>query len=655
VVDRRGTRCITGKPHQYLLCAVAVCLLAFSLPASGSSDANPNWVEVRSAHFVVAGNAGEAEARRIAEQFEEIRGGFHNAFGKLRVDPPQPVVILAARDEATMKMLAPDEWEGERHVHPTGLFHSDGEKDYVVLRLDAPGTSAFHTVYHEYTHSLLNLNFGRVPLWLNEGLAEFFGNSTLGDKDAKMAAGDKAHLYVLNKNEFLPIETLLEVKENSPYYNEMNRATIFYAESWAIVQYLLLDPEARREQFLSKFLIAWSRSGNQAEAARAAFGDLEGFRQKIQRYVHQPNLRAGMALPAQEGPPGDYAVRNLSAGEVLALRGDFFVHRKELEQARPLLEQAVQSEPNLAAAHEALGFYYFRDGNFVSADDEMTKAMELGSKSFVPYYCHGLLLSRDLTATQGMADRAATYLEQAARMNPQFAPIFEALTQAYSRSGDTQKQALEAATRATQLEPRSSSYLINLIYTLLNNNGTGEARVLGKKLLAMAGSPEETRTAQTVWDRIKEEEDWAKENEGDSESGESARGEVPAAAPVTPAAAVSALAPVASAPAAAAATAARPGESSRRLGSPTWIGVDGPIGTVDCSHSPEITLTLDLGNGSMSFHAADLRRVGLSGSNERSTPGPESCQQWAGRHVKVWFRLMQGGDYMGEIIKIHFY
>ena len=40
--------------------------------------------------------------------------------------------------------------------------------------------------------------------------------------------------------------TLLQVSETSPFYNEKNPASVFYAESWAIVHYLLLDPEARR-------------------------------------------------------------------------------------------------------------------------------------------------------------------------------------------------------------------------------------------------------------------------------------------------------------------------------------------------------------------------------------------------------------------------
>jgi hypothetical protein len=53
---------------------------------------------VRSPHFVVASNAGEKEARRVADQFEQIRALFHTAFPNLRVDPAEPLLILAERE-----------------------------------------------------------------------------------------------------------------------------------------------------------------------------------------------------------------------------------------------------------------------------------------------------------------------------------------------------------------------------------------------------------------------------------------------------------------------------------------------------------------------------------------------------------------------------
>jgi len=154
---------------------------------------------VRSPHFTVQTNAGEKEARRVADQFEQIRNMFHSAFSSMRVDPGQPIVIVAAKNENTLKLFLPEEWEAKGHIHHAGLYQPGEDKDYVVMRLDSEGENPFHTLYHEYTHALLRLNFSNLPLWFNEGLAEFFGNSTLGDKEIRTGTIDPGHLYLLNQ------------------------------------------------------------------------------------------------------------------------------------------------------------------------------------------------------------------------------------------------------------------------------------------------------------------------------------------------------------------------------------------------------------------------------------------------------------------------
>src|SRR4029077_20698479 len=104
-----------------LRCVLGYAAFAALLPCArawAASDPNQGWIEVRSPHFVVSSNAGEKEARRVADQFEQIRALFHTAFPNLRVDPAEPVLILAAKNENTMKMLLPEEWEAKGHVHP---------------------------------------------------------------------------------------------------------------------------------------------------------------------------------------------------------------------------------------------------------------------------------------------------------------------------------------------------------------------------------------------------------------------------------------------------------------------------------------------------------------------------------------------------------
>jgi Flp pilus assembly protein TadD len=610
-------------------------MVALLLCGAGFAAGDPNvgWIEVRSPHFLVYSNAGEREARRIADQFEQIRGLFHVAFANLRVDPAQPVLILAAKNENTMKMLLPEDWEVKGHVHPAGLYQQGEDKHYVILRVDSAGGNPFHALYHEYTHAMLHLNFTGLPLWLDEGIAEFYGNSQPGEKETKIGTIDNTHLYILGQNKLLPIEVLLNVEHSSPHYNEENRASVFYAESWALVHYLMLDPEARQRQLMKNFIAAWDKSGSQIEAAQQAFGDLKKFGEVIQAYSRQTMFHAALYKNGQQSAEKTYSVRNLLPGEVLALRGDCAAHRNRLEQAQPLIEQAMQLEPSLAIGHEAMGYYLYRKEDQKGADGEMKRAMELGATSFVAPYYHGMMLLRGGLGTPEVLQDAAKSFERATQMNPQFAPAFEGLAQAYSLAPETQKQAVNAGIQAMKLDPTTHVYAINLIHLLLNDNRDDDARKLAQNLLEKTKVPEEAETARALLEQINGHERWVAARKKESEEA--------TANPVTPTMVVSA-------PGATQNVAASSPTTAKPIDPLTLMAVEGLIRRVDCSHKPAILVTLGGGTRPLIFHAADFGGVGVTGADE-GTRSLDSCESWKGRRVRIWFVGIKGKEYLGEI------
>lgn len=621
-------------PRLLPLCRTILVLSLLPVTARAAD----NWVEVLSPHFTVTSNAGEKEARKVADQFEQIRQMFHTAFATLRVDPAQPIIIIAARNENTLKLYLPEEWEVKGHVHPAGMYQAGQEKDYVILRLDTEGTNPFHTLYHEYTHALLRLNFDRLPVWLNEGLAEFFGNSTLGDKEVRTGSIDPSHLYILGEHKLIPIQTLLEVDHNSPYYNESDRASVFYAESWAVVHYLMMDPEARQKQLLKNFLAAFNKSGDQVAAATEAFGDLKKFSGKIESYARQRSFQVGVVKVGKESSDTKYTTRSVSAGEVLVLRGDFYTHRDRLEQARPILEEALKNEPNLAIAHEAIGFYHYQRQETKEADGEMVAAMKLGSTGFAPLYFHGLLLLHEGDISEDSAREARSSLEKAIQINPQFAPAYEALSHVYPRTPEGQKLAVNAAVRSVQLDPGTLRYSINLTYLLISSDRDAEARIMVKRLLASAGSPGEKEIANNLQSYLQQHEERLAKKQAADVTG-------PAKS---------------SADSQSAVTGPRGGISN---GSEEYTirmkghgyAVDGQISDADCTGKPEVTINLDLTNGPITFHAADFGKVSVSWADGIPEPSVGNCEQWKGRQVKVWFSATPGKDYAGEITKLYFF
>lgn len=205
--------------------AVRSCLLATLLctaaVATHASDPNQNWIEVRSPHFRVLSNAGEREARHAAEQFEEIRALFHQIFPKLRVDSGKPTTIFALKNEDSLKLLLPDYGQNKKATRLAGMYVPTAEEDFALVRTDVTGTGAneYHALYHEYTHALLHRNYRGLPVWLDEGIAEFYGNASFDSKFASFGMPDRRQLSLLQQNSLIPIDALVSVDHSSPLYN----------------------------------------------------------------------------------------------------------------------------------------------------------------------------------------------------------------------------------------------------------------------------------------------------------------------------------------------------------------------------------------------------------------------------------------------------
>jgi Protein of unknown function (DUF1570) len=223
--------------------SVATILISLSLTHAGSFAANPNtWIEVKTSHFIVVSNASEHDAHRVSEQFEMIRAVFVDYFGRTATGDP-PITILAAKDEATLRTLLPQFWENKNSMHPAGVFLDGGDDNYIVLRLDVSLNRAaavpYEPVYHEYVHYLMRHFRSQLPLWMVEGLAEFYGNTSIEGSQVWLGAPNSRNLMLLREKTLLPVNTLFDVDAWSPYYQEQSKTSIFYAESWVLTHYLI--------------------------------------------------------------------------------------------------------------------------------------------------------------------------------------------------------------------------------------------------------------------------------------------------------------------------------------------------------------------------------------------------------------------------------
>jgi tetratricopeptide (TPR) repeat protein len=390
-------------------------------------------VEVRSPSFTVVSDGSEKDARKVVLQFEQVRALLQEVWPWARVDTLRPLTILAARDEGALRRLLPVFWEKEGAFHPAGLFVRAPDRGWVALRTDVARfregdetwDNPYLVVFHEYVHLVLGLNFESLPVWLNEGLAEFWGNTMLDGDRVYEGRPVPYHLLTLRQRSPMSLAALFAVEHGSPEYSEENRATVFYAQSWALVHYLVLGSDERQGQ-INRFATLIHSGRPPDDAAPEAFGDLKALEGELQSYVRRPVFRYRRRPARVEVKAEAWTARVLPDADSLALRGQFHAAMGRGTEARTLAGQALALDPGSAAAHEALALLAWREGKRAEARDSLARATSLPGASDYAHYLYGQLLWDSLDGTEGL-DRVEASFRRATELNPSFADARENL------------------------------------------------------------------------------------------------------------------------------------------------------------------------------------------------------------------------------------
>jgi Tfp pilus assembly protein PilF len=118
-------------------------------------------------------------------------------------------------------------------------------------------------------------------------------------------------------------------------------------------------------------------------------------------------------------------------------------------------------------------------------------------------FLHGKLLLDGSSFSEETLHAAQKDLETAAHENSEYAPAFYWLSLVYSHGQKTQSQAIAAATRATELDPRQIAYLVNVGHLLLNNHRDEEAGRVAEKALKAAHTVPEQKMARGLLEQMR--------------------------------------------------------------------------------------------------------------------------------------------------------
>jgi len=606
--------------------------------AATSAEKPEKWLEARSPHFIVVTREGEGVARQAARSAEQVRAVFHAAFPELRLDPPVPITLLGVRGEKSFRELVPEFWERKGGVHPSGVFASGPDRSFIALRLDVPGTEPSHIIAHEYAHVFLRLNSAALPLWLDEGLAEFFATVKVGGKEAQVGLPNPTHLRALRDAQLLPLDTFLAADGASPYYNDPKLASLFYAQSWLLTHQLVFARTGDGPSRLSVLLSLLAAGLDPREAQQRILGDPAKAQANLEAYLRDPAFKVLLLRISSEAAEREFSLRELSPAESAALRGMFLLYQDRPGEARGFLDEALRLDPHSATATEAMGIFFFRDRHDQEAATWFGRAVDLSSPSFLPYYYHAALRMRAPLdpASSASVERE---LRRSLELNPDYAPACEALATFYHGRGEQLEQALTLAQHAVDLEPRVAGHKLVMAGILLGLHRNLEAKLVAQSILDTSSSGDDRDAAKALLAAVR-----STEKRPDVQLG--------------PGGQISSRA-VASQPAAggrsgdAARASGKPGSSraqpsGRKSSQPRQLSAQGTLLNVTCSSPAVMDLKLVTSKGTLSLHADNYFKVDFQTLRWKPPDPFRPCEHIQGRTARVVYTPVQDQGYQGE-------
>lgn len=466
-------------PRPVLLLA---CLaLTLSLNAIEPPKATEKWVALDVEDFRFISGVSPQETLKIAREMLRMRAAAGEITNmKVRSTEPVRVFIFpterrfAAFCETTLRARCED----VRGVH----VNTDRGNFILVRGDDERGIGRI--VYHELTHHFVANSNWRLPLWFNEGFAEYL--STFRTAGAKTHIGFPIdeHLDWLAHNEnLIPLRELFAVTTASPIYNEKKRNGVFYAQSWALVHYLSVD--AKRKAKLHAFL-GLLGAGKPVEAAfDEAFGvTFAQLEKELRAYIRGASftyLVYSLGELAIAEPPAPAATAH---DEVLHQLGRLLSYSRPENAAiaERFFQGSLAANGKHAGALANLARIYDATGRKADADATFAKAIQLESADAEVY----LLAGRSLL-DRGVSEFAKTrpIFKRATELAPHSAVAWTGLGASYITEERDRAPGIAALNKAIDLNPRAYEAAFYLMQLWANDGRLAPARKLGESLREM--------------------------------------------------------------------------------------------------------------------------------------------------------------------------
>lgn len=477
--------------------ATAAALAAFITASAVAVNGAQTWKRVDTPNFVIIGPASESHLQSLGVQFEGFREALTRLLSSTATTTAVPTVVIEFSDAKTFKPFQPV-YNG-KPVPIGGLFVPRRHVNYVLLAPDR-GPDSLRMVFHEYSHLVVSNVAPLIPVWLNEGIAEYYSAFRLESSGRKVTIGwpIESHLVRLQEATWLPLADLLATAHDSPQYNEGSPRSVFYSEAWALVHMLLHGDPKFRTAF-SAYARDVSLGVAPDEAWRQQFGS-ENVLNDVRRYIRRPTLQAVQYELSEQIARASGVPQSMTDVDVDLTLGEVLVAEGKPDAASLRFDRAVAAAPfSLRGAV---------DRGLLRSDRQLLTlpATPAPVADWLADYMTAAALLEGGASDEATLTVAREALARCLAVRPDI-PNAQVL---YASAIDDDTKAVEALRKALAAAPARDDYALDLARALAQQHDYAAARDVLGRVIARPHHPDAREQAFSMMRQVVKAEENAK-------------------------------------------------------------------------------------------------------------------------------------------------
>ncbi len=389
---------------------------AFATPGAGQDKTDAprlsrNWKRIQIGDLTAAGPVSDSALRHAVDEVAAFRAAFATLYPTLRLTSPLPLRIVVLPNR--LQRFTRDS-RGRSQPLIGGYFDQGPEVSSIVL-----GSESSEVALHELAHFLLMRNFHSLPGWLNEGLAEFHSTFQADWKKGLSVIGRPPveRMFSLRRSTWVPLREIVLATdaEMDSKWRSPQAIGMYYAESWAVVHYLMIGRTANGPDAFARFVQSVEQGTGAPAALEATFGlNVDQLDREVRNYLRRYGFTViGFKLPKAQGT--EAAVERMTEVDARYLQADLLLRPGSYAEAEKDLKAALALDPDHVPSRIGLARVWIAGGRRAEGIAALKEiAGPPASAGFGAAYYLASALSDD-----GRCEEALDYYDRAITINKQ--------------------------------------------------------------------------------------------------------------------------------------------------------------------------------------------------------------------------------------------